>query len=55
MTGNGNAGGTTEIGVCRSSTHTFYLDKSGNGRWGAGDVSYTFGNAGDSPLAGGWT
>ncbi len=48
--------GFSEIGVFRSSTHTFYLDYNGNGAWnGAGtDRQYSFGANGDRPVAGDW-
>jgi PKD repeat protein len=48
-------GTTTEsrIGVVRSNT-TWLLDKSGDGKFGAGDLTYTFGKAGDVPVTGDW-
>jgi hypothetical protein len=40
--------------VYRPSTHKFYLNKSGNGAWGSGDKTYSFGNTGDIPVSGDW-
>ena len=52
-----NANGTVHppdtIGVVRNS-NTWFLDASGNGAYGAGDVSYSFGKAGDVFVAGDW-
>jgi hypothetical protein len=55
-TGDWNNDGKTEIGVFRSSTHTFYLDYNGNGAWNGAvkDRSYNFGITGDTPVAGAW-
>jgi subtilisin family serine protease len=44
---------TDRIGVYRNGIGWF-LDSSGNARWGAGDTVYTFGLAGDIPLTGDW-
>jgi hypothetical protein len=41
------------IGVSRGSK-TWLLDKSGNGAYGAGDLTYTFGKAGDLNITGDW-
>jgi hypothetical protein len=30
---------SAKVGVYRNFTHTFYLDKSGNGAWGSGDTT----------------
>lgn len=48
--------GSTNIGVFRPSTHKFYIDYSGNGRWDGGvtDRAYNFGLNGDQPLSGMW-
>jgi hypothetical protein len=58
VTGDWNADGSTEIGVFRPSTHTFYLDHTGNGAWdgvlGNADLQYNFGLTGDLPVAGDW-
>jgi len=47
---------TTEIGVFRPSTHTFYLDWNGNGKWDGAvtDRAFNFGLSGDIPLSGDW-
>jgi hypothetical protein len=45
--------GVDRIGVVRSNT-TWLLDKSGNGAFGAGDLQYAFGRAGDVPVTGDW-
>jgi len=37
----------------RSGT-SWLLDKSGDGKYGAGDLSYTYGKAGDKPVTGAW-
>jgi hypothetical protein len=50
--GDWNGDGKTEIGVFRAGT--WYLDVSGNGIYGPGDVSTTFGIASDTPVAGDW-
>jgi len=44
---------TTKIGVVRNNK-TWILDASGNGAYGAGDLTYTFGAAGDVPVTGDW-
>jgi hypothetical protein len=44
---------TGKIGVVRSNT-SWLLDASGNGAFGAGDRTYTFGKAGDVPVTGDW-
>jgi hypothetical protein len=48
--------GTTQIGVWRSSTHSFYLDYNGNGAWNGAaiDRQYNFGLTGDYPISGDW-
>jgi hypothetical protein len=43
----------TRIGVVRSNT-TWLLDASGDGKFGAGDLTRTFGKAGDFPVTGDW-
>ena len=43
-----------KIGVVRTNK-TWILDASGNGAYGAGDLTYTFGMAGDVPVTGDWT
>jgi hypothetical protein len=47
----------TEIGVFRPSTHTFYLDWNGNGKWDGRviDRQYSFGLTGDLPVSGEWS
>ena len=47
VAGDWNNDGKTEIGVFRPSKQRFYLDTSGDGRWGAGDSMYAFGLNGD--------
>jgi hypothetical protein len=42
-----------QIGVVRNNK-TWLLDASGNGAYGAGDLTYTFGMAGDVPVTGDW-
>jgi hypothetical protein len=42
-----------KIGVVRNG-NTWLLDASGNGVYGAGDLAYTFGRAGDVPVTGDW-
>jgi hypothetical protein len=49
-----NADNKTEIGVVRNS-NTWYLDASGDGRYGAGDLAYIFGKTGDNYVTGKWT
>jgi hypothetical protein len=45
-----------EIGILRSSTHTWYPDKSGDGVDGPGDLSYTnFGQSTDKQVTGIWS
>ena len=53
VTGDWNGDGRTEIGVFRAA-RDWYLDSSGNGVWGPGDVAYGFGIAGDKPVTGDW-
>ena len=43
----------TKIGVVRNS-NTWLLDASGNGAYGAGDLAYVFGKAGDAYITGNW-
>ncbi|HRY76139.1 MAG TPA: PKD domain-containing protein, partial [Methanoregulaceae archaeon] len=44
-----------KIAIFRPSTKTWYLDKSGNGVYGSGDLSYNnFGIASDVQVAGDW-
>jgi len=43
----------TRIGIVRNN-NTWLLDASGNGAYGAGDLAYTFGKAGDVPVTGDW-
>jgi len=45
--------GREKISVFRNS-NTWLLDASGNGAYGAGDVAYVFGKAGDVPVTGDW-
>jgi hypothetical protein len=56
-TGDWNKGGKTEIGVFRPSTHKFYLDYNGNGRWDMSTVdrTYDFGLTTDKPATGKWS
>jgi hypothetical protein len=56
VAGDWNHDGTTEVGVFRPSTHTFYLDYNGNGVWDGPsiDSSYIFGLSGDTPVSGKW-
>jgi len=56
VSGDWNGIGRTCIGVFRPSTHTFYLDWNGNGRWDGGvtDRAYNFGLTGDQPVSGDW-
>jgi hypothetical protein len=56
VSGDWNHDGTSEIGVFRSSTHSFYLDYDGNGAWNGAvvDRAYNFGIAGDIPVSGDW-
>jgi hypothetical protein len=53
VSGDWDGDGTTEIGVVRNN-NTWLLDASGNGAYGAGDLAYTFGKAGDKPVTGTW-
>ena len=57
VSGDWNNDGITEIGVFRPSTHSFYLDYSGNGSWNGAvtDRQYNFGSTGDDPIAGVWS
>jgi len=43
----------TKIGVVRNN-NIWILDASGNGAYGAGDLAYTFGKAGDKYVTGDW-
>jgi hypothetical protein len=56
VSGDWNNDGKTEIGVFRPSTHLFYLDTNGNGKWEGASVDrqYNFGLTGDTPVAGDW-
>ena len=56
VSGDWNSLGKTCIGVFRPTTHTFYLDWNGNGRWDGGvtDRAYNFGLTGDRPVSGVW-
>ena len=54
VTGDWNKDGKTEIGVIRSN-RTWYLDASGDGKWGIGDTTYGFGVTGDIPITGKWS
>jgi len=49
----GNGAGADQIGVVRDNK-TWLLDASGNGVYGAGDRTYTFGTAGDRYVTGDW-
>jgi PKD repeat protein len=42
-----------EIGVVRNN-NTWLLDSSGDGRYGDGDIAYTFGKSGDLYITGDW-
>ena len=44
---------TSKISVFRNG-YMWHLDKSGDGRWGSGDVTYGFGLGGDVPVTGDW-
>ena len=44
---------SSKIGVVRDNK-TWLLDASGNGAYGAGDLAYTFGKAGDKYVTGKW-
>ncbi|MDX8551797.1 VWA domain-containing protein [Methanospirillum sp. J.3.6.1-F.2.7.3] len=44
--------GSYNIGVFRGSK--WYLDSSGNGAWGAGDKTHSFGLSNDVPVTGDW-
>jgi hypothetical protein len=44
---------SSKIGVVRNN-NTWLLDASGNGAYGAGDLAYTFGKAGDVYVTGDW-
>jgi PKD repeat protein len=56
VSGDWNHDGTTEMGVFRPSTHSFYLDFNGNGRWDGAvtDRVNNFGLTGDTPVSGDW-
>jgi hypothetical protein len=56
VAGDWDGNGVTEIGVFRPITGKWYIDLNGNGQWdGCGvDECYTFGTAGDVPVAGDW-
>jgi PKD repeat protein len=56
VSGDWNHDGTTDIGVFRPSTRSFYLDADGNGVWNGivVDRAYNFGITGDNPVAGKW-
>jgi PKD repeat protein len=56
VSGDWNNDGKTEIGVFRPSTHMFYQDYNGNGRWDGAvtDRAYNFGLTGDVPVSGDW-
>jgi len=45
---------SSKIGVVRDNS-TWILDASGNGAFGAGDLTYAFGKAGDVYVTGDWT
>jgi PKD repeat protein/FtsP/CotA-like multicopper oxidase with cupredoxin domain len=57
VSGDWNHDGTTEIGVFRPSTHSFYLDANGNGIWDGTviDKAYNFGITEDKPVSGKWS
>jgi serine-aspartate repeat-containing protein C/D/E len=52
VTGDWNGDGVTNIGIFCNGT--WFLDVDGDGRWSAGDVEITLGQAGDIPLVGDW-
>jgi hypothetical protein len=56
VSGDWDNDGFTEIGVFRPSTHIFYLDYNGNGKWDGAveDRAYNFGLTGDNPVTGKW-
>jgi len=52
-TGTCTVAASSKIGVVRNN-NTWLLDASGNGAYGAGDLSYVFGKAGDVYVTGDW-
>ena len=42
-----------KIGLFRNG-YAWYLDRSGDGKWGTGDTAYGFGLSGDVPVTGDW-
>jgi hypothetical protein len=54
--GDWNSDYVTELGIFRPSTHTFYLDTSGNNKWDGAvvDTKFVFGVNTDTPLPGRW-
>jgi hypothetical protein len=57
VVGDWNGDGKMKLGQFRPSTAQWFLDWNGNGVWdGCGtDRCYTFGQAGDQPIVGGWS
>jgi len=51
--GDWNGDGNLKIGIY--SNGKWYLDMNGTGVWDSGDVTYSFGLAGDIPVVGDWT
>ncbi|MDD1682762.1 MAG: hypothetical protein LUO98_02900 [Methanoregula sp.] len=51
MTGPAPAGTT---GLFQNPARRFFSDTTGNGVWNAGNILYTFGAAGDTPVTGAW-
>ena len=49
-------GNVSRIGVFRPSTHVYYQDYNGNGKWDGAlvDRAYNFGIVGDVPVSGDW-
>jgi len=54
LAGDWNGDGVTEIGLYRPSTSTWYPDRTSDGMWGTGDVSFRSGADGDTPVTADW-
>lgn len=56
VAGNWDGGSNSLIGVLRSGSRQWFLDRNGNGQWDGcvGDGCYSFGQIGDLPVAGDW-